>query len=386
MNPKLDLQGGFFRGLNTHQTALERNNGLIHSRTPRLSRFTFTSLQTSKKPSEEKPSAAALAEKLLKRLESDPRPADQAWDAAIRDEENSSRVIAIVTTWLHRQKKYDQAVEGLLSAIRSGLAEPWMYDVLAVEMRLAKRPQKQIDRVLVSRIDFASGNDAQMLVAASNLAGFDAFDEALSICKELAKRNPHQPELWSTARRIADLSGNLKQRTWTRTETLRHVWEPGFEILHREMTVELQDLIATAEKESDHKTASMIREALSDAIRRDLRIRIEWVGDADIDLSVVEPDGTVCSRKQNATHNGGMLVKQDSPVDANGKKRAEEYVCVDAAKGKYGLIVEHIDGRVLLGRVQVKVIRNEGTAAEKAQTFALTNVVETPGNLAITFE
>lgn len=312
----------------------------------------------------------------MERLDTDKRDALLVWDDALAPGIYDSQVIAIVTTWLHRQKRFDEAAEGLQAAIRNGLAEPWMYDVLAVEMKLAERPQKEIDRVLLSRIDFSAGNDAQLLVAASNLAAFDAYKESLGLCKELAKRNPHQPELWSTARRVADLSGEFEVRTWARVQTLRNVWEPGFETLHKEMEAELRDLLEEAAKSTDQKAVSGIRDAVRDALRRDLRIKIEWIGDGDLDLSITEPGGLVCSRRQKVTANGGLLVKQDITVRSSSKRQVEEYVCVDAKAGKYTVQVEHVDGRILLGRVQVRVTRNAGTAAEATETKSLSGVVE----------
>lgn len=308
-----------------------------------------------------------------------------AWDEALARGKYDNQVIAIVTTWLHRQKRFDEAVEGLQAAIRNGLAEPWMYDVLAVEMKLAGRPQKQIDRVLISRIDFSAGNDAQMLVAVSNLAGFDAYKEALGLCRELAKRNPHQPELWSTARRVADLSGEFRERAWARVQTLKNVWEPGFETLHKKMETELQDLIDEAVKAGNQSVVSELREALRDGLRRDLRVRIEWIGDGDLDLSIEEPGGAICSRRMTVTANGGLLVKQDTAVRASGKKQVEEYVCVDAPTGTYRIQVQHIDGRILLGQVKVTLVRNAGTAAEKTETRSLSGVVEAAQEFAFSY-
>lgn len=314
----------------------------------------------------------------MERLDIDKRDSVTVWDDALAIGNYDGQVIAIVTTWLHRKKRFDDAVDGLLAAIRNGLAEPWMYDVLAVEMKIAKRPQKQIDRVLLSRIDFAAGNDAQLLVAASNLAAFDAFNESIGLCKELAKRNPHQPELWSTARRVADLDGDFKLRTWARVQTLRNVWEPGFETLHKKMEAELQDLIKEAMKRDDQPTVSAIREALRDALRRDLRVQIEWIGDGDVDLSITEPNGLICSRRQKVTANGGLLVRQDIATQPSSKRQVEEYVCLDAKVGTYTVKVEHVDGRVLLGRVQVKVTRNAGTGSEVTETKSLRGIVEAP--------
>lgn len=334
----------------------------------------LTSVQLPQKRG--KPNAAKLSQELLGRLDADKRDSVLVWDDALAAGAYDSQVIAIVTTWLHREKRFEDAVEGLLAAIRNGLAEPWMYDVLAVEMKLAKRPQKQIDRVLLSRIDFAAGDDAQMLVAASNLAAFDAFKESIGLCKELAKRNPHQPELWSTARRVADLDGDFELRTWARVQTLRNVWEPGFETLHKQMEAELQDLVKEALQSTNSRAASEIREALRDAVRRDLRVQIEWIGDGDVDLSITEPNGLTCSRRQKVTANGGLLVKQDLAARPSSKRQIEEYICVDAKPGTYTVKVEHMDGRVLLGRVQVKVTRNAGTDSEVTETKSLTGVVE----------
>lgn len=301
-------------------------------------------------------------------------------------EKYDSQVIAIVTTWLHRQKRFDDAVEGLQAAIRNGLAEPWMYDVLAIEMKLAGRPQKSIDRVLVSRIDFSAGNDAQLLVAASNLAAFDAYSESLGLCKELAKRNPHQPELWSTARRVADLSGQFDPRIWARVQTVRNVWEPGYETLHRKMETELRDLLKEARKTNNAEAVSDITEALIDLRKQDLRIRIEWIGDGDLDLSVEEPNGQICSRRQKVTSNGGLLIKQDAAVTTSSKRQVEEYICVDAIAGRYKIQVSHVDGRVLLGRVQVSITKNAGTGDEVSSTKSLTGVVEAAQEYVFSYE
>ena len=347
-------------------------------------RFILTGFQPPKKQKES--SAVSLSKRILERLDSGKQDAFDVWDEELTDEKSDGRVIAMITTWLHRKKRFDEAAIGLEAAIRKGFAEPWMYDVLAVEMKLANRPQKQIDRVLLSRIDFSAGNDTQMLFTASNLAAFDAYQESLGVCKELAKRNPHQPELWSTARRVADLSGEFEVRAWARKQTLRNVWEPGFETLHKQMEAELQDLLKEAEKEKNHEAVSMISAALQDGMRRDLRVQIEWVGDGDVDLSIKEPNGLICSRHQKVTANDGLLVKQDVILRASGKRQIEEYVCVDAQSGQYTVKVHHVDGRVLLGRVQLKITQNAGTARETIQTKALTGVVEADQEFRFQYE
>lgn len=357
--------------------ALQPTTQTVTHRKPQI---LLTAFQQQRK----KADRSAPAKQLLKKIETDQREAFRVWEEALAEEKYTEQDLAIVTTILHRRKKYELAVEGLLAAIRSGQAAPWMYDVLAIEMKLAGRPQKEIDRVLVSRIDFAAGNDGQMLVTASTLAGFEAFDEAIGICKELARRNPHQPELWSTARRIADLSGDLKTKVWSRTQTLENVWTADADSLHQRMALELNDLAKAVEKSDQPEQASMVREALREARERDLRIQIEWAGDGDLDLEVQEPDGSVCNRKHLVTKNHGMLVRQnDIQPKRNQKRHTEEYVCVDAISGRYTVRVKYIDGRILLGRAVVKVTQNEGTPAQKTTSKSLSGVVDKNGELTI---
>ena len=124
--------------------------------------------------------------------------------------------------------------------------------------------------------------------------------------------------------------------------------------------------------------ASQARAAELEADQRDLRIRITWAGDADLDLSVVEPDGQICSRKSPLTGNGGLLVKQSNGKDTTARngRPSEEYVCVEAMSGEYTLKVRYIVDRVLLGKVRVELIRYENTEREQKQTQTFDSVVD----------
>src|SRR5262249_7391859 len=91
----------------------------------------------------------------------------------------------------------------------------------------------------------------------------------------------------------------------------------------------------------------------------DLVIKINWQGDADLDLHVVEPTGSVCSPLNRQTVGGGILIG-DSLADMT----SETYLAAEAFSGEYEVEIEKMWGHPLGGKVQLKVIRHQGTPDE----------------------
>ena len=98
----------------------------------------------------------------------------------------------------------------------------------------------------------------------------------------------------------------------------------------------------------------------------DLKIEAEWAGTADVDLEVVEPDGSVCDRKSQITKNGGLIAQT---ADGGKKRQKEEYRCLNAPVGDYQAVVRLIRGRVITGRVRLRVTRYQGTDRERTETI-----------------
>ncbi|MEZ6133212.1 MAG: hypothetical protein R3C59_31480 [Planctomycetaceae bacterium] len=314
---------------------------------------------------------------MLEQVGRSEQPLPLAWNAVFRDQKIGSTVLELAFIYLHQQQRYDDVVEGIQAAIRNDHAQPWMYDVLAIEMKLAKRPQKEIDRVLLSRVDFAPDSETQMLITASTLAGFDAFDEAMRLCREAAKRNPWQSAVWSTARNIAGRSKDPEATIWAHSGTIKHVWEKDYATLHAESAAILEDLRQQLADQNKTELATKAQQALADARQRDLRLKILWTGDADLDLSVVEPGGRVCSRSNPLTGNSGILIQQTGGGKALGRgQKAEQYVCVEGLSGEYQLKVRYISGRLTLGKVIVQVTRYENSDQQVQQTQTFDSVVD----------
>jgi tetratricopeptide (TPR) repeat protein len=269
---------------------------------------------------------------------------------------------------LHADKAYELAVEGLLAAIRHNQGQPWMYVMLPMEMKLANRPQAEIDRALLSRIDLSSGNTKQTLVTASLLARLRSWDQAIELCKEAIRRDPWQTSVWLKARSIADRSNNPDHIVWSRVGILRYVWTDDSEVHHDEAHLTLQRQLERAQESGPPELASRIRKQIDASRQCDLIVRVEWAGDSDVDLTVKEPGDIVCNQSHQITSNGGVLTRTDQGM---GRRHLEEYRCQEAPPGTYYVSVNLIRGRVISGRARVSVTRYVGTKHEEKSTISV---------------
>jgi hypothetical protein len=93
-----------------------------------------------------------------------------------------------------------------------------------------------------------------------------------------------------------------------------------------------------------------------------LVIKLNWQGDADLDLHVVEPAGSACSPLNRQTVGGGILIG-DSLADMT----SETYLAAEGFSGEYEIEIEKIWGHPLNNKVQLKIIRHQGTPEEREE-------------------
>ncbi len=87
----------------------------------------------------------------------------------------------------------------------------------------------------------------------------------------------------------------------------------------------------------------------------DMMLKLTWTGDADLDLSVEEPNGGICSFENPFTNAGGAYTH-----DGYGPKAAncfEEYICASALPGDYVVRVRAIDGEAVGHRATLTIRR-----------------------------
>lgn len=308
---------------------------------------------------------AETGSKIAKHVLTKPDDAAAMWDEVFRSRRPTADQFADAIAYLHEKKQFNVAVEGMLSAIRNGQAAPWMYDVLALEMKLANRPGREIARVLESRIDFATSEPRQLLITAALLSRFEAFDEAVRICQEAVERNPHSSESWLLGRSVSDKSKDVSARVFFRCGILRHVWDKDFELHHAEAMKVIKEICSELDRQGKSAEGQQILEQMQNAAAQDLRINLSWIGPADLDLLITEPGGEKCSYKRRLTANGGMLFREEGVGDSRSSKHVESYVCHSAPDGEYEIAVRFVLGKAVAGTAVLEIIQHAGTPHEK---------------------
>ncbi len=312
------------------------------------------------------------AKALVTRVLADSRPSAKAWDDVLQTQEVTPEVISDAVSILNDDKKYEVGVEAIQSAMRNNLAAAWMYDVLAMEMKLAKRPAKDIARVLESRIDFSAADIPQLLIAVALLSRSEAYDEAMRLCREVTELDPHSTDSWLLARSVADKSKTPEHRVWARCGILMHVWTDDSAAIHDEARKVITELAAELDAAGESSRAEAFRSQLSEASSVELMLILRWVGSADLDLKVTQPNGEVCSYRNRTTTDGARFTHDDPGSAKDGTaSRFEQYVCRVASPGNYSAAVQFVLGKASGGIATLEVVQNAGTPEKSSTTHTI---------------
>ncbi len=106
---------------------------------------------------------------------------------------------------------------------------------------------------------------------------------------------------------------------------------------------------------------------MKSALLRDIVVRVNWTGDADLDIRVREPAGTICSLKNPQSIGGGVLLGDTSSVSESAKVGgfSEYYVCSQGFSGQYDILVRRVWGEVTGGKATVEIYTDYGTADQR---------------------
>ncbi len=291
------------------------------------------------------------------------QPPDEAWYLRFKDAKYPPDDVIRAVGQLHARGQHDENVGLIKAAITWGQSQPWMYDVLPLSMKLAGRPQHEIERALLSRVDFTTTDVNSLLVSAVRMSSLDGNELALELYQQAARIDPTRPEPYAMAMRLARKAKDVDATEWACTGILTHVWTKDFQKRHDAARDAATDTSQELFKAGKLKRRETFNESIAQAERRDLQIKVEWAGDGDLDLKVKEPLGTACSVEQPKTASGGLYIH-----DGFGPRREncyEEYICVEAAAGTYELQLEHVDGRVVGKRCVVTIMSHVGSPTKR---------------------
>ncbi len=335
------------------------------------------------------PTAAAPAKSVMSGPEpirivpADGQSLSQAWDeffASVKIDDAQdlgrldARIRATVGHWnakaLSAEKtgKPDVAVEHfaqigetISAAMRAGHVQSWMYQALAIAQQATGAPQEMIERTLLSAVDFAE-DPADVLHVAARLEEIGSHAAALKLCENVASLDPYRREAFVMGLRLAKRIDDLHGLQWACTGVLSQAWSEKFEPVVAEARLLARATYAQLIEEGRQAEADAFNESLKQAASHDAIVRVTWTGDADVDLSIEEPSGTVCSLDLRNTAGGGTLLGDSYPGRGEDKTGAvsETYMCPQGFSGQYRLHIRRVWGDVSTGHVTVELLTDIG--------------------------
>lgn len=294
------------------------------------------------------------------------RPLTQDWNKFFSGKPVSAQKVRELVLDLQEAKKLEDVVALIEQAILHGQIQPWMYEVLALNMEAIGRPREQVVRVLLSSIDFIGDDADAMLILAANLSKFERHDQALKLYRNVALAEPMRVESYVMAMNLAERLQDPAAAMWSIPGVLTRAWGKDRQELH-ERAERLARQISEQLKESGRPLeAATLMQFTSAARRRDLAAALEWNGNGDLDLEIIDPTNAVCTPKDAATP-GGLLHIQAGQGPRQEDCR-EEIVAPFALSGEYRILVKHVSGDIVGKRARLTILRNAGSPRESKQT------------------
>ena len=164
------------------------------------------------------------------------------------------------------------------------------------------------------------------------------------------------------ARRLHDLPG----LEWSTAGILSQAWPPAQAKLWDDALRVAKATLADLRDHKRNEEAAHFEATVNQAMTRDCVVTVQWTGDADIDVMVKEPAGTVCSLRNQRTSSGGTLLgDQSSDGKAGIEGHVAVYSCPKAFSGNYQLLIRRVFGKLTNGKVSVKVHTHLNTKLAK---------------------
>ena len=254
---------------------------------------------------------------------------------------------------------------------------------IAVYLAEAERRAKTGDasgavRALSSVADIHSGNADAMRSVGYRLLDLKQPAAAIRLFERVQRQRPHEPHSFRDLARSLEDAGKYGLAAFQYEIVLAGTWNAKFTTSLKEVVLEEYAHMmrhAIRQKGLNKKLVNHFGERLEgiDAkkLQADLRVTISWnTDDTDVDLWVIEPDGTKCYYAHRQTKNGGELTQ-----DVTQGYGPERYQMIKAKPGEYRIVVHYYSGprnpQIAETHVNVVVRRDAGTPKEVSQRFTV---------------
>jgi hypothetical protein len=303
------------------------------------------------------PSAAkAKAEKISVEISAGEKP-EVVWDKFFSNHSPDQAAVRDAVRRLMEDAKYDHVIALIGAALRHQQPQPWMYEAMCLAMQAAGRPKADIERAVMSAVDFA-GNTSDLMYVGAYLMNMGMNQRALDIFRQVSAVEPLRPEPYMLGLKAARATGNLDGLRWASLGILGQAWPKEHRAVWQAGLGVAEEVLAKLKAEGRTREADEFLAALDKAVERDCIVIVNYTGDAQLDLVVQEPTGSVCSFRMPRTASGGALLG-DAIAQANGDNgggKSEVYVCPQGFDGTYRMAIHRVFGNVTAGKVHVKVM------------------------------
>ena len=299
----------------------------------------------------------------------DGAPPREIWRQFFVEQKPHPAEVAAIVTLLTREQNHEHVIASIEMALIHSQPQPWMYEVLGLSMQLAGRPQKDIERVMLSRVDFTASSVPELMISAAYLRRLGFDQRALTLYQQASRLAPARPEPYILGLRVARELKDASGVEWGAAGVLTNVWQPGYEAHHREaegIAAAVEEELRAAKKLAE---ADTLKASVAAAHQRDLMLRLSWSGSADLDLSIEEPNGSICAFDNPYTEAGGAHTHDG--YGSMSDNCFEEYLCASGLPGDYLIRISSQSGAVVGGRAELIIRRYVGTPDETTKSMSI---------------
>jgi hypothetical protein len=304
-----------------------------------------------------------------------------------RKHDESAADLKEKVTLLNLNKK-TKDVEAILRGYlwnHSKNAEPWMYEALALAIEMNKGKPSDAKTSLKYAADVAekTQNPNHLLSVADQLFLHGEYAQAAPLIDEVAGKLPHRAEPLMMSINLAAKTKD-PERMATSVDKLLSLGWPGYDEKIRRDAHRVVETLAKALREEDRDAeAEALTNRLAESESRDLYVRLSWLGDAGLGLTVDEPLGATAKFAAPRTVFGGSIIK-----DGYGKHPEAIYVCPRAFDGDYTIRVDPFYNNPEKPALEatLEVITHEGTSRERKQTHTIALNAKTPAPVVVHLE
>ena len=284
----------------------------------------------------------------------------EAWDRYLANHKDCPpESLRLTVRYLGNSKlinKYDLIVALIRGSLRHQPSQPWMYEALALALWAEGGPKEEMERAIMSAAEFAR-NTTDLMFLALFLETLGLEERSLSLCRQIARLDPLLPEPYVQGLRLAQKLGDLEALQWASLAVLGQAWPEKRKEVWARASLAARDVLEKLKQADRTAEAARFETALQQALVRDCVVCVSWTGEGDVDFTVEEPTGSLCSLRCQQTAAGGVFLG-DAPEQVNQEGRGvhrQIYVCPSGFSGDYRLLIRRVWGTLDENQVKVAV-------------------------------